>query len=154
MQAKLAGLGVRRVTLSLPGVLLHEASPAALQESATVLAAAVPLARELLRAADVYMLVHVEDDVGQAAVTGAMEAAGLVGHLPSQLPPQRLLFCSTQAGKQAIVRQIEPDLHVDNDDLTVDGLRRFVPQLLLVQEGLRECGAGCAPSLVAFFGAA
>jgi hypothetical protein len=36
-----------------------------------------------------------------------------------QLPPQRLLFCSTQPGKQSIVRQIEPDLHIDADIATV-----------------------------------
>ena len=28
-------------------------------------------------------------------------------------PPQKILFCSSVIGKQAIVRQIRPQLHVD-----------------------------------------
>jgi len=86
------------------------------------------------------MLARVEDDIGQAAVTGALEAAGLLGLGPAQLPPQRLLFCSTQAGKLSIVRQIEPELHMDGDAATVEELRRFVPHLLCMGGG----GGGAA----------
>ena len=35
--------------------------------------------------ANVYMIAHVTDDIGQAVVTGALEAAGLLGPLPTQV---------------------------------------------------------------------
>ncbi|KAF5829924.1 hypothetical protein DUNSADRAFT_15304 [Dunaliella salina] len=107
--------------------------------------------RGLRRASDVYMLAQVMDDVGQAVITGALEAAGLIGPQPTQLPPQRLLFCSTHPGKQSMVRQIEPDLHVDSDARTVEDLRRFVPQLLWVGTEGAPASGSCAASLVEFF---
>lgn len=55
----------------------------------------------------------------------------------------RLLFCSTLEGKVAIVRQLEPDLHVESAASTVDALQRFTPQLLHVQQlGSRAAAAG------------
>ena len=40
-----------------------------------------------------------------------------------QVPPHRLLFCSTSEGKVAIARQLEPELHIDGSKATVDDLR-------------------------------
>jgi len=37
----------------------------------------------------VYVITHVEDDVGEATVRGALEAVGLVGSRPGQIPPHR-----------------------------------------------------------------
>ncbi len=37
----------------------------------------------------VYVITHVEDDIGEATVRGALEAAGLVGSRPQQIPPHR-----------------------------------------------------------------
>ena len=37
----------------------------------------------------VYVITHVEDDIGEATVRGALEAVGLVGGRPGQLPPHR-----------------------------------------------------------------
>ena len=36
-----------------------------------------------------------------------------------QVPAHRLLFCSTLEGKVSIVRQLEPELHIDGDPGTV-----------------------------------
>ena len=36
-----------------------------------------------------------------------------------QVPAHRLLFCSTLQGKVSIVRQLEPELHIDGDPGTV-----------------------------------
>lgn len=102
-----------------------------------------------------YLIAHVADDIGQAVVTGALEAADLLGSSPQHLPPQRLLFCSTQTGKQSMVRQIEPELHIDADPTTLEDLRRFVPQLLWVEGGGVEEGPECAEhvrSLAEYFG--
>ena len=35
------------------------------------------------------------------------------------MPAHRLLFCSTLEGKVSIVRQLEPELHIDGDSGTV-----------------------------------
>ena len=39
--------------------------------------------------------------------------------LKLQIPAHRVLFCSTLEGKTSIVRQLEPDLHVDGHPHTV-----------------------------------
>lgn len=124
--------GVRRVTLSVPGVLLEEWTPAQLQDGASLRPEAGELLTELAAVAEVFLLAHVSDDVGQAVVTGALEAAGLLGRGPGQVPPHRLLFCSTLTGKVSLVRQLEPGLHVDGHPATVSELRRFMPLLLQV----------------------
>lgn len=123
----------------------------------TVYHAAVVHEQEICKAADTYMLVQVPDDVGEAAVTGAMEAAGLLGRAPHQLPPHRLLFCSTLEGKASIVRQIEPELHIDGQAATIQDLVRFIPQLVHVcapgvqPVALEAQHVGHAPSLATYF---
>ncbi len=74
---------------------------------------------EMARLAHVYVLAHVVDDVGEATVRGALEAGGLVGPGSGQIPGQRVLFCSTLEGKVSVVRQLEPDLHIDGHPHTV-----------------------------------
>jgi len=61
----------------------------------------------------------VKDDMGEATCRGALEAGGLVGVGSGQIPPQRLLFCSSLEGKASIVRQLEPQLHIDGHSRTV-----------------------------------
>jgi hypothetical protein len=113
--------------------------------------------QEVCKAVDTYLLAHVPDDIGQAVVAGAMEAAGLLGKGTNQLPPHKLLFCSTLEGKASIVRQIEPELHIDAQSVTIEDLKRFIPQLLHVHApgsqpaALEAQNVGHAPSLRAFF---
>ena len=57
--------------------------------------------------------------------------------------PSRVLFCGTLEGKVSMVRQLEPDLHVDAAAATVDALQRFTPQLLHVR---READRPAAPA--------
>ncbi|KXZ43707.1 hypothetical protein GPECTOR_82g241 [Gonium pectorale] len=152
--------GAKRVTLSLPGVLLLESSPSQLQESATVRPDAGELLRELAMLTDVYLIAHVADDVGEALATGALEAAGLLGSGPGQVRPHHVLCCSTLEGKVPIVRQLEPDLHIDGHAASVDELKRFLPRLLLVRPGGGAGGGaggssgnvGVANSLGEYFG--
>ena len=142
--------GARRVTVSAPGVLLEQWDAAELQEAAAPRAPAITALRELCRRAEVFLIAHVADDVGAALVSGALEAAGAVGTGDASagggaVAPQRLLLCGTEAGKVSIVRQLEPDLHVDASVRTVSDLQRFVPRLLLVPRG----GARAAPEALA-----
>ncbi|KAK9786387.1 hypothetical protein WJX73_006975 [Symbiochloris irregularis] len=130
LQAQLAG--IRKVTISAPGVLLKELLPHELQDGASLRPAAARVLAEMLHSTAVYIMAHVSDDIGEATVRGALEAGGLVGKGPGQILPHRILFCSTLAGKEALVRQLEPELHIDAHEHTVKSLQRFMPQLLLI----------------------
>jgi hypothetical protein len=156
VRARLAG--ARRVTVSVPGVLLEQREASDLSDAASARPDALRALRELARAAEVFLLAHVPDDVGAALVAGALEAAGALGGAAGQVAPQRLLLCGTADGKISIVRQLEPDLHIDASARTIGDLSRFVPQLLLIAEPGPDGPPGiaaaanveAAPSLAAF----
>lgn len=152
-------VGVKRVSLSVPGVCLHESSISDLQNGATVIPQAVSLLADMAQACEVYLISQVLDDISQAAVTGALEAAGLLGNGRRQIKPHRLLFCSSLEGKVAIVRQLDTQLHFDASASTVDDLYRFVQLVHIQQPGDITKAAtsaaktvGVAPSLAAYFG--
>lgn len=88
-------IGVKRITVSVPGVLLQEWQAHQLQDAATVRPEAAALLCEAARTSMLYLVAHVVDDIGQAAVSGALEAVGLVGSGVGQVPAHRLLFCSS-----------------------------------------------------------
>jgi hypothetical protein len=148
--------GARRITVSVPGVLFKETDPAALSSAATPLPAAAAALRAALATAgpskpDLYLLAHVEDDIGEAVVRGTLEHAGLVSDILSSssssssssgavCPPHRLLLCGTLEGKVALVRQLESELHIDADLKTVENLRRFVPQIIRIETSLGGYG--------------
>lgn len=94
--------------------------------------AAIPILRELANNAQVYLITHVVDDVGEATVRGALEDAGLIGPNPGQIKPHRILFCSTLEGKVSMVRQLEPELHIDGHSTTVSH-HLFVQHVCLCQ---------------------
>ena len=81
--------------------------------------AVAPIVHELARNANIFLITHVIDDVGEATVRGALEDVGLVGNSEGQIKSHRLVFCSTLEGKVSIVRQLEPDLHIDGHPTTV-----------------------------------
>lgn len=142
--------GIKRVTMSVPGVLLQEWQAHELSDSATVREPLVGLVQQIGALADLYLIAHVMDDVGEAAVTGALEECGLVGTQQGAcVRPHRLLFCSTLEGKVSIVRQLEPDLHIDGHALTVKDLQRFMPQLLHVVNPQSGSSTGAAQPNVA-----
>lgn len=125
--------GVRRITLSVPGVLLEEHTPAQLSESATIKQGnTAEIVKQLSRKVDLFLLAHVEDEIGEATVSGALEHCGVLGRGLGQVPPHRLLICNTLDGKVSFVRQLEPELHVDGHLKTVQDLQRFVSRQVLV----------------------
>ncbi len=76
--ADIAGLGLTRKPYTFS------------QEGATMRPDAFDFLRAVLGAVGmVYVITHVEDDVGEATVRGALEAVGLVGSRPGQIPPHR-----------------------------------------------------------------
>lgn len=56
---------------------------------------------------------------------GALEHAGVVGNGAGHVPPHRLLFCDTLDGKASIVRQLEPEIHIDASSVTVSCSQSF-----------------------------
>ncbi|KAG7668661.1 hypothetical protein KSW81_005420 [Nannochloris sp. 'desiccata'] len=143
--------GIRAVTISAPGVLLEERNPESFSEGATVLHSAIAtlqaamlkgggscssdndISSSLLANTNVYILCQVSDDIGEAAVRAALEFSGLMGSNQGQIQSQRFLFCETLVGKMSLVRQIEPEVHIDGDSSTVEQLKRFIPRLIQVQ---------------------
>jgi hypothetical protein len=89
------------------------------QESAVLREEAAAVVREMARLVNVFVVAHVVDDVGETTVRGALEFGGLVGSGPGQIPAHRVLFCSTLEGKVSLVRQLEPELHIDGHPHTV-----------------------------------
>jgi hypothetical protein len=83
----------------------------------------------------VYILCQVSDDIGEAAVRAALEFSGIMGSNQGQIPSQRFLFCDTEVGKMSLVRQIEPEVHIDGESSTVEQLKRFIPRLIEVNNG-------------------
>jgi hypothetical protein len=151
-------VGIRKVTISALGPLTQEWGLHELQEGATLRPEAVEILREVCSCADTYIICQVNDDVGQAVMTGSLEAVGLLGNQPGQLKQHHLLFCSTLDGKVSIVRQIEPDLHIDGSAKTIEDLKRFMPQLLHLPQPNSAAAGQCSSnvvsssSLAAFFG--
>lgn len=140
--------GIRRITISLPGTVLLENTAADLEDGASLIDGVPALLRAVLQHCEVFLLCRVESDVGEAAVRGALEATGVCGMAKGQVAPHRLLFCGTQIGLTSLVRQLEPDLHVDGDAAIVNDLQRFLPRLLLVGgAGVGQGNVGCVASL-------
>lgn len=110
----------RLITINVLGTLLIETNPESLSTNgATVIPAAVHALRPLLARNEVFLVVRVVDDIGEIAVRGALEHAGVLGVGSERVASHRLLFCETMEGAVAIVRQLEPGVHIDTDSLTV-----------------------------------
>lgn len=129
-----AGAGL--ITMCAAGVLLHEATPGQLEDSATLRREAVePLQKLLQGGGRVVIIAHTESEVGLTAVQAALEDVGLLGTSPSQLPPHRLLSCSTNGGKASMVRQLEPDVHLESDLQAASDVQKFVKRVVVINSG-------------------
>ena len=58
------------------------------------------------------------------------EPAGARGTLP-----HRLLFCGSDVGKTAFVRQLSPYLHIDSDNAVIGGLAKHITKTLWCARG-------------------
>lgn len=140
--------GIKTVTISAPGVLLEEWDPEKFEEGAIVKPDAAEIVKELASGMHVYILAHVGSDVGEAVIRAALETSNILGPGIRQLPPHRLIFCEKLKGKVSLVRQIEPQLHIDGSSETLEELQRFIPHLYqVVRKG--HAPAVCKTSLVA-----
>ncbi|OAE23212.1 hypothetical protein AXG93_1630s1270 [Marchantia polymorpha subsp. ruderalis] len=90
------------------------------KKHAVVRPAVVDVLLEVARSCDLYLLARVLDDESEALVLAALDAVGVftVGGLNRN----KVLFCSTEAGRTSFVRQLEPDWHVDVSSETISQL--------------------------------
>lgn len=108
-------------------VLFTESQDEALMEGISLLADVTTVLREAANVSKVYLVFHDRSPDGLlgAILGSALEADGLLGHGPGQVPKHRVLTCSTEVGKVAIVRQLECSLHIEHSNSVYDELARF-----------------------------
>eukprot|EP01018_Ginkgo_biloba_P017752 Gb_06151 [translate_table: standard] len=116
--------GGRKITCQLLGVVLEELSPEELQEHAVVRPSVVEVLLEIAKACDLYLITRVLDDKSEERVLSALDVVGVftVGGLDKN----KVLFCSTEAGRSSFVRQLEPDWHIDTDVEKISQLSKFI----------------------------
>lgn len=83
--------------------------------------------REAANVSKVYLVFHDKSPDGLlgAILGSALEADGLLGDGKGQVPKHRVLTCSKEVGKVAIVRQLECSLHIESCTSVYNELARF-----------------------------
>lgn len=82
-----------------------------------------PALRALASTVELYLLTRVSSDEGEAEVVSALVDAGVVA---SGMNVHKALFCETVEGRVSMVRQLEPQLALDEAVGVVGALGRFV----------------------------
>ncbi|CAM6041838.1 unnamed protein product [Sphagnum compactum] len=103
--------GGRKMTCQLLGVILQESTAEELQKHAVVRPQVVQVLLEIAGACDLYLMARVIDDASEELVLAALDCVGFFT-VPGT-NRNKVLFCSTEAGRSSFVRQLEPDWHVD-----------------------------------------
>ncbi|ETW08792.1 hypothetical protein, variant [Aphanomyces invadans] len=120
--------GVRPITMS-GNLLLDHASPPAFNE------AAVATVVDLIAVSDVFLLFRVQNEEHKRDILQAIGQIPQFAWNPTTqmgLQVHKILFCSSSAGNIALVRQIEPVVHIEGkQDVTV-GLRPFLPSIVFL----------------------
>lgn len=84
----------------------------------------LPALKKFASLFEVYLVVRVDDDSMEHAVTDALFDAGLFGD--GLLDRRKLVFCETDVGRVSVARQLESHLHIDESIDVVAGLQRFL----------------------------
>ncbi|KAH7415092.1 hypothetical protein KP509_14G026800 [Ceratopteris richardii] len=137
--------GGKKLTCKLLGIILKETSSEELQNHATVRPEVVDVLLEMVKACDLYLMTKVLDDEN---VLAALDAIGLFS--VGGLDRNKVLFCSTEAGRSSFVRQLEPDWHVDTSVKTVSQLSRFIRNELYISPPGTSCVAPNVINAVSF----
>lgn len=95
--------------------------------------AASPL-RSIASKVELYVVVRVDDDDMEHAVTDAFASAGLFER--GLLDRRKLIFCETDIGRISVARQLEPNVHIDENVEVIGDLQRFLPMVALVSPDL------------------
>ena len=108
---------VGRITISVESIIIHAKTPEEILEGVTTVEKGVGHVKDMLeQSKEVFLLCHVESDLGEAVVLAALEHAGLLGEQQQQqIPVHRVLFSNQKMSKVSIVRQLDPHLHLEAD---------------------------------------
>jgi len=116
------GVELGRGLISSSGVAIHPENLAALRKFATLF--------------ELYVIVRVhgtDSDDCENRVSGAFAKAGVSG-----FDARKLLFCDTTEGRVSMVREIDPDLHIDEVESVVANLQRFIRHVACVSAAAPE----------------
>lgn len=144
--------GGRKMTCQLLGVVFEETLPEELQKHAVVKPAVVDVLLELAKACDLYLMARLLDDESEVNALAALEAIGIFS---IGFNRNKVLFCSTEAGRSSFVRQLEPDWHVDSSKETLSQLARFIRyELHISPKGADDIASNVfgSESLESYFG--
>lgn len=97
-----------------------------------------PALSQLASTVELYLLTRVSSDEGEAEVVSALVDAGVVA---AGMNVHKALFCETVEGRVSMVRQLEPQLALDEAVEVVDALGRFVKSVKRLDRGSAPGGA-------------
>lgn len=104
----------------------------------TVRPEVAPALRTLASTVELYLLTRVSSDEGEAEVVSALVDAGVVA---AGMNVHKALFCETIEGRVSMVRQLEPQLALDEAVGVVDALGRFVQSVQRLDRSPGPSGA-------------
>jgi hypothetical protein len=109
------------------GSLFSESASHALENGISLSPDVTSVLQEAANISRVYLIFHDDSPDGllSAILGSALEAAGVLGTGPGQIPKHRYLCCSTETGKIATIRQLEAALHVESQARVHAELSRF-----------------------------
>eukprot|EP00457_Paulinella_chromatophora_P013304 gb/GEZN01013592.1/.p1 GENE.gb/GEZN01013592.1/~~gb/GEZN01013592.1/.p1 ORF type:complete len:245 (-),score=26.10 gb/GEZN01013592.1/:204-938(-) len=134
----------RKVCLSIEKTLFRDGFQHAPDEEA------VSILFALLRSTQLFLVCLCTDKDTETSVMKALNKTGLFN---AGLKKHRVLFCTTQKGKIAMFRHLEPDLCLDEDAQVIAALRSHIPSTAWISA---ECptelrSSLASPSLPAYF---
>lgn len=96
----------------------------------TILPDVLPHLKSLASMFELFVVIRVDDDAMEEAVTKAFIKAGFFEN--GLFDSRKLVFCETDTGRISVARQIESQLHVDESFEVILALQRFLHCVALV----------------------
>ncbi|CDI80775.1 hypothetical protein, conserved [Eimeria acervulina] len=78
----------------------------------------------------------VDSDAEEKLVLNLLEECGAFS---AGLAKHRVMFCSTQNGAVAMIRQLQPHVHIEDDAFIAEQLNGKVRAVCSPQDGLQQC---------------
>lgn len=115
----------------------------------SVPAAAVGYLKRFAKIAELYFIVWVDSDGGEGEVRNALREAGVFS---AGMDERKVVFCETEGGRVSVVRQLEPQLHIDGREGVVVALQRFIKYVAVVGEDVRAEGGATGANVLRYKG--
>ncbi|KAF0687919.1 Aste57867_20411 [Aphanomyces stellatus] len=95
--------------------------------------ASVGLLVDFVAVSDLFVIFYVRDEAEKKAIQDTVASVPQLAWDPktrSGIPAHKFLFCSSVPGNIALVRQIEPLVHIEDNREVAVGLRPFLPSII------------------------